>query len=62
MISFVRKVVPDKEPSNEYTYMNFSTYEIQEERSDIDVELKDKVYTGKWPLQELRRKTKEILS
>lgn len=51
MISLVTKDVPDKEPSNEYTYMNFSRYGIQEERSDIDVEVKDKLYTGKWPVQ-----------
>jgi hypothetical protein len=61
-VSLVTKDVPDKEPSNAYTYMNFNRYEIQVERSDIDVEVKDKVYTGKWPVQELRRNKKEIVS
>jgi hypothetical protein len=37
-ISLVTKNAPDKEPSNNYTYMNFNIYETQEERGDIDVE------------------------
>jgi hypothetical protein len=37
-ISLVTKDVPDKEPSNKYTYMNFNRYEAQEEGGDIDVE------------------------